>query len=101
MKCPECNQNGISLFAKLLTFLELDCRCMKCGTLFQLNKGLYLLLNVLLEGAIIIAIVYAFANLQPIIAYIGTLLGFVAIFFLVALLPIKVKSKLRRSRLDR
>ena len=94
MKCNECNKDGVSPFKKLGLILGINFRCSQCGAEFTLNKGLVLVVSMLVQISILFSVIFAFIHMTAYLAY-GTLaLALIFIGILVMLLPIKVCSKI-------
>ncbi len=95
MKCQECRQNGIKPLAKMGLIFDLRVRCSKCGTEYQLHKGLSFFVSVFLQLSILVSTFYAFAYLKTYIAFAGVAMGFALVGAITFLLPLKKQPGLK------
>jgi len=94
MICCECDKNGISPFKKLGLIIGLNFRCSQCGTEFTLNKGIALIISMLVQISILFSVFFAFIHMATYLAYGVLVLALTFIGVLVVLLPVKVSSKI-------
>ena len=94
MRCPNCNQDGISLFKKAFMLFSVPIRCSKCSAQFTFRKSINFLFTLAIEFVIVIACIWAFIESSAIYLWLTVSVGLVSLLFLAVFLPVKKSHQL-------